>query len=187
MGLLWVVKETGGAIYAFCLACHADEFLIHNWEQTDWADGPMESVEVEEVFEVPDDAHRETVVVERASSRGGRSESGADPLKRALGTMESPLTASEVRAFIATADTPMAVVDKILASLSAPRLEHAVAQVLPVLIEVWNSTPRPELGGRTPASVHHQARRTPTAAKAGHNAPCPCGSGKKYEKCCGTN
>jgi preprotein translocase subunit SecA len=23
------------------------------------------------------------------------------------------------------------------------------------------------------------------AAKVGRNAPCPCGSGKKYKKCCG--
>ena len=23
-------------------------------------------------------------------------------------------------------------------------------------------------------------------AKVGRNAPCPCGSGKKYKKCCGT-
>ena len=30
-------------------------------------------------------------------------------------------------------------------------------------------------------------RRTPveTAPKVGRNAPCPCGSGKKYKKCCG--
>jgi uncharacterized protein len=27
---------------------------------------------------------------------------------------------------------------------------------------------------------------TPTG-KAGRNDPCPCGSGKKYKKCCGLN
>ena len=26
---------------------------------------------------------------------------------------------------------------------------------------------------------------TPTTAKPGRNAPCPCGSGKKFKKCCG--
>jgi hypothetical protein len=36
----------------------------------------------------------------------------------------------------------------------------------------------PKLG---PASV--QAR--PTVSKTGRNEPCPCGSGKKYKKCCG--
>jgi uncharacterized protein YchJ len=25
-----------------------------------------------------------------------------------------------------------------------------------------------------------------TKAKTGRNEPCPCGSGKKYKKCCGT-
>lgn len=25
----------------------------------------------------------------------------------------------------------------------------------------------------------------PTARKIGRNAPCPCGSGKKYKRCCG--
>jgi preprotein translocase subunit SecA len=26
-----------------------------------------------------------------------------------------------------------------------------------------------------------------TEAKVGRNSPCPCGSGKKYKKCCGAN
>ncbi|KPK64105.1 hypothetical protein AMJ83_03655 [candidate division WOR_3 bacterium SM23_42] len=29
------------------------------------------------------------------------------------------------------------------------------------------------------------AKRPPTEVKAGRNDPCPCGSGKKYKKCCG--
>ncbi|HUS83365.1 MAG TPA: SEC-C metal-binding domain-containing protein, partial [Dehalococcoidia bacterium] len=29
------------------------------------------------------------------------------------------------------------------------------------------------------------ARRPVGAQKTGRNAPCPCGSGKKYKKCCG--
>ena len=28
-------------------------------------------------------------------------------------------------------------------------------------------------------------RRIAGAAKVGRNDPCPCGSGKKYKKCCG--
>lgn len=41
-------------------------------------------------------------------------------------------------------------------------------------------------------NVHSQGQRQPVAArlpvvsrKAGRNDPCPCGSGKKYKKCCG--
>ena len=32
-----------------------------------------------------------------------------------------------------------------------------------------------------------QARRPVTVKKVGRNDPCPCGSGKKYKKCCGIN
>ena len=32
-----------------------------------------------------------------------------------------------------------------------------------------------------------QARRPVTVKKVGRNDPCPCGSGKKYKKCCGMN
>ena len=30
-------------------------------------------------------------------------------------------------------------------------------------------------------------RRTVKKVKVGRNDPCPCGSGKKYKKCCGKN
>ena len=35
-----------------------------------------------------------------------------------------------------------------------------------------------------PAARPHQAPRTATGEKVGRNDPCPCGSGKKYKKCC---
>jgi len=34
------------------------------------------------------------------------------------------------------------------------------------------------------AAEPRQAPRTPTGDKVGRNDPCPCGSGKKYKKCC---
>ncbi|MHC4939643.1 MAG: SEC-C metal-binding domain-containing protein [Planctomycetota bacterium] len=36
--------------------------------------------------------------------------------------------------------------------------------------------------GSTPETVEPIRRETP---KVGRNDPCPCGSGKKYKKCCG--
>ncbi|OQX88703.1 hypothetical protein B6D60_01480 [candidate division KSB1 bacterium 4484_87] len=57
-------------------------------------------------------------------------------------------------------------------------------------------TPRPAFDGKTPAEmsaagglaglkkVETYHRETP---KVGRNDPCPCGSGKKYKKCCGRN
>lgn len=32
---------------------------------------------------------------------------------------------------------------------------------------------------------HHEPEPAPALAKPGRNDPCPCGSGKKYKKCCG--
>jgi len=59
----------------------------------------------------------------------------------------------------------------------------------------WMSTPREALGGKTPAEasetdpsllsmkkVETYRREEP---RIGRNDPCPCGSGKKYKKCCG--
>jgi len=33
--------------------------------------------------------------------------------------------------------------------------------------------------------IHPQAETTTRAVKTGRNDPCPCGSGKKFKKCCG--
>ena len=47
-----------------------------------------------------------------------------------------------------------------------------------------------ESGGGTATATRTETRRTEsgamTSAKVGRNAPCPCGSGKKYKKCHGT-
>jgi len=41
-----------------------------------------------------------------------------------------------------------------------------------------------DLPERDPATVIEGRTVVRTAAKVGRNAPCPCGSGKKYKKCC---
>jgi preprotein translocase subunit SecA len=47
--------------------------------------------------------------------------------------------------------------------------------------------PRPSGGAPQPVRMKPRARRMPqvTGVKVGRNDPCPCGSGKKYKKCCG--
>ena len=45
-GLLWVTKLPDNAIHAECMVCRQDEVHISNWEETEWADGPMEAVRV---------------------------------------------------------------------------------------------------------------------------------------------
>jgi len=41
-------------------------------------------------------------------------------------------------------------------------------------------------GAKEPAEVEHKPFQR-AEDKIGRNAPCPCGSGKKYKKCCGAN
>ncbi len=36
-----------------------------------------------------------------------------------------------------------------------------------------------------PRRVEHQSRRSEAVSKVGRNEPCPCGSGKKFKRCCG--
>ncbi len=36
-----------------------------------------------------------------------------------------------------------------------------------------------------PAPAEQPVEQAHTARTAGRNDPCPCGSGKKYKKCCG--
>jgi uncharacterized protein len=38
---------------------------------------------------------------------------------------------------------------------------------------------------RVSPPAHASESRRSAAAKVGRNHPCPCGSGKKYKKCCG--
>lgn len=61
-----------------------------------------------------------------------------------------------------------------------------------LLADMSNSTRLWSNNGHTPSelsSIHenslHRAMLTQKSAKVGRNDPCPCGSGKKYKKCCG--
>jgi len=63
------------------------------------------------------------------------------------------------------------------------------------LNQQWMATPRETLGGKTPAEVSatdpslFAMKKVETyrreEPRVGRNDPCPCGSGKKYKKCCG--
>jgi uncharacterized protein YecA (UPF0149 family) len=67
-------------------------------------------------------------------------------------------------------------------------------QQMQELEEHWKNMPRPAFDGKTPAEM---LAADPTLApskvetyhreepRIGRNDPCPCGSGKKYKKCCG--
>ena len=66
---------------------------------------------------------------------------------------------------------------------------------LQALNEQWMATPRDAFEGKTPAEVSaenpslYSFKKVETyrrpEPRIGRNDPCPCGSGKKYKKCCG--
>ncbi|MGD8859484.1 MAG: SEC-C metal-binding domain-containing protein [Myxococcales bacterium] len=177
-GLLWVVKQKDDAIHAFCTVCQADEFLIYEWEDTDWAEGPMEPVDV----------------AAEARDRGmpPREDPGdADErLQRALQLVGSELTPDEVRRLMRICDNPSEVVQSVLRHAKSTPTQASLERLLPALMDTWNTTPRLDLGGRSPVEVAGaappQAAAAPGSSRrsVGRNEPCPCGSGKKYKRCC---
>ena len=43
LGLMWVTKTDQDAILGWCPACGDEEIVVHNWQETVWADGVMEA------------------------------------------------------------------------------------------------------------------------------------------------
>lgn len=65
--------------------------------------------------------------------------------------------------------------------------QRSVEQLMPYIMEVVNNTRLWINGGNTPVEVKPPAYNQIAVAKIGRNEACPCGSGKKYKKCCGSN
>lgn len=71
--------------------------------------------------------------------------------------------------------------------------EAEASDAIRELHEEWLQTPRLALEGEKPAAVLEGGRLFPgkvetfrrQAPKVGRNDPCPCGSGKKFKRCCG--
>jgi hypothetical protein len=175
LGLLWVLKQNDDAIHAFCVGCQSDEYLIYEWQDTDWADGPMEPIDVA------------AKARERAKTTKPRVVGDDELLQRALDLVGSELEPAQVRRLVAESDQPSAVVRAVLASARRPTQQSELERLMPVIMNVWNSTPRDELGGLSPTQMGGTKRPAsvpPLSARVGRNDPCTCGSGRKYKKCC---
>lgn len=61
------------------------------------------------------------------------------------------------------------------------------AKLISAVAAVYNSTPIWTLKGTTPLELEARRQTVHVEKKIGRNDPCPCGSGKKYKKCCGRN
>ncbi len=174
LGLLWVLKQSDDAILAFCNACHQDEYLIYEWEDTLWADGVMPPTDVRPATDEQDEAERQT--------RARDPDRLVELLERGLTLVGSDMRADAVVRLISASGTPSDVLQAILGNARCPPQAGAVERLLPVLIDLWNATPRPSAGGVTPTEV--VAGAADRGVRPGRNHPCPCGSGAKYKRCC---
>ncbi|MCL1949232.1 MAG: SEC-C metal-binding domain-containing protein [Turicibacter sp.] len=67
-----------------------------------------------------------------------------------------------------------------------------VNNIMKLAMDAYNNTRLWENRGHTPKEMHslmpnrfNRSHMPATSQKVGRNEPCPCGSGKKYKKCCG--
>lgn len=68
-GLLWVRKTPEDRIEVSCATCRSLHLVISNWQETLWADGPMEPLDRRERLER--DPGRQNMSAEPAGSRRG--------------------------------------------------------------------------------------------------------------------
>ena len=47
LGLLWVEKSADERVCAYCVVCKREEIFISGWQETIWANGPMEPATAE--------------------------------------------------------------------------------------------------------------------------------------------
>lgn len=80
-------------------------------------------------------------------------------------------------------ENPAEVINKMSETGIVFKSEKQMQEFLGVLMEAHNSTRMKENRGHTPNELRCKAVRR--AEKIYPNAFCPCGSGKKYKKCCG--
>lgn len=67
---------------------------------------------------------------------------------------------------------------------SSDKLTVLLTEAAPDLIPYWVQTLH---AARLSESMDQFSNAPPMSTKVGRNVPCPCGSGKKYKKCCGMN
>tara|TARA_R110002096_G_scaffold259030_1_gene452547 strand:+ start:133 stop:858 length:726 start_codon:yes stop_codon:yes gene_type:complete len=171
--LITVAKTERDEIEAFCISCEREEFCIYNWQNTQWANGQPEA------YDIPGGIAPPQPAFELSSELHGQ-------LSAALRGLGSHRSVEEVQQMVVRAETPNTVIQQVLGD-STPRGIEQVQALAGALMEVWNATPRAELGGRAPVDVYEESPRQPvrSAPKVGRNQPCPCGSGLKNKKCCG--
>ncbi len=106
-------------------------------------------------------------------------------LARTLAAARSDVGVPQILTMIASTEEPGEVLQTVLRR-SRPRDVTQMQAIADALIAVWNATPRPDLGGRTPEEVFRVQQRS--SVQGSHSLErdllCPCGSGRSYDNCC---
>jgi SEC-C motif len=173
-GFMMVLKQKDDAIQSFCSVCTQDEFLIYEWEDTPWARGPRAPIHV--------DVLKKSAGISSKPPRETKPTDLKLMLARTLTLIGCPLSATQVCDLVSTSDHPTVALDAVMATLPGPPTTGAIERFLPVLMNVWNQTPRSDLAGRSPGRANRCSSSPPQ--DLGRNRPCPCGSGKKFKRCC---
>jgi uncharacterized protein len=70
---------------------------------------------------------------------------------------------------------------------SDEEIEDILYGMLPVCVETVQEYGQELRRKMFPGTPQPEKHKTEPSNKIGRNEPCPCGSGKKYKKCCGSN
>lgn len=122
-----------------------------------------------------------------------------------LSDKETNEIALQITNMINADSKPTMIIEYLQSWLEFPSFEF-VQQLAAKIMELHNNTRQWVLKGHTPNELFQEERKflkplptepfkkarpvskvleMPTGTRVGRNDPCPCGSGKKYKKCCG--
>jgi hypothetical protein len=124
----------------------------------------------------PDNKRATKLVVAVFKKPGGK---GPDELHRWITNVgdvrDDPAIAAEVADFLKRSGVRDTVSnDRIMGCPHEEGIDYPLGEVCP-LCPFWADIDR----------FTHEPKQPPQSPRVGRNDPCPCGSGKKYKKCCG--
>jgi preprotein translocase subunit SecA len=135
--------------------------------------GPSRTVsELERLSKILSQAHKDRISLEQVSKRITDEVPELSSIKDLL-----PKSRSELYAFIAIIITIIGIILGQLKKEQPPKVE--VTQVLNIICQ-QQKLQIPE----SPESKIQPKMILKAQNKVGRNDPCPCGSGKKYKRCC---
>jgi hypothetical protein len=100
-----------------------------------------------------------------------------------IGRDEAELIVEECVEGVVTGQSLQEILEYLQVHLEIPNLE-LLNKIASHLVELMNNTKQWILKGYSPYEISPRGR-TSVQPKVSRNAPCPCGSGKKYKRCCG--